>query len=672
MNIEQARLRHRQLCEELDYHNYRYHALDRPEISDEAYDALFKELIQIEKSFPELATDNSPSRRIGSAPLAKFEPVAHSVPMLSLENAFGREDLEEFDARVKRALASDEELVYICEPKMDGVAVELVYHQGRFEVGSTRGDGATGEKITENLRTLPSVPLGLQPPFPGLLEVRAEVYMELAEFQQLNLRRTEEGEAPFANPRNATAGSLRQLDSRLTAQRPLKIFCYGLGLSDAGLPDSHLDMLSAFQTLGLRVNTEMTRRARGLDEVWSYFEELSARRDALPFEIDGLVVKVDSRALQQELGEKSRTPRWAVAIKFPPRQAITRLEAIHLQVGRTGAITPVAQLSPVEVSGVVVSRASLHNWDEMARLDVRIGDMVVVERAGDVIPDLVRVLTEKRTGEEQALPMPESCPACGSRVSQLADEVVPRCQGLSCPARLKEAIKHFASKRAMDIDGLGERYIDQMLSLDLVASVADLFRLDLLSLFRFERMGEKLAQKLLDAIARSKDRSLERLLFALGIRHVGEHTAKLLARHFGSLDALASATEDELTALHEIGPQVSQSVRAFFASETNCDILHELRTLGINPVTQKSATSDLLTGETFVFTGTLTRFNRQQAKEMVEALGARAAGSVSSKTSYLVAGADAGSKLKKARELGVSTLDEDEFLTMMQQLQGET
>jgi len=669
MNIQEATQRHLELCELLHRHNHLYHSLDRPEISDSRYDALFRELLELEARYPRLRTETSPSRRVGAAPVAKFEPVAHSVPMLSLENAGSLEELREFDARIKRALGRRENLTYVCEPKMDGVAVELVYRGGRFSLGSTRGDGTTGENITDNLRTIAQIPLRLQPPAPELLEVRGEVYMELENFRLLNERRTEEGETVFANPRNATAGSLRQLDSKLSARRPLCIFCYGIGRMEGEAPDSHAEMLGHLQSLGLRVNAPMTLTRDSVEGVWEYFRQLEARRDSLPFEIDGMVVKVDSRALQQELGEKSRTPRWAVALKFPPRQAVTRVEDIRMQVGRTGAITPVAHLSPVEVGGVMVSRASLHNWDEIERLGVRIGDRVVVERAGDVIPDLVRVLLEERTGDERELPAPQSCPACGSPVSRLEGEVVPRCQGLSCPARLKEGIKHFASRRAMDIEGLGDRYVDQMLALNLVQSVADLYKLSREDLFQFERMGERLADKLLAAIGQSRSRPLERLLFALGIRHVGEHVAKILARHFGSLEALSEATGEELCALHEIGPQVAQSLTGFFASARNKEILRSLKESGIDPESDTRISSDLLAGRTFVFTGTLSRLSRQEAQSRVEALGGRASNSVSKRTGFVVAGQDAGSKLTKARELGVTVLSEEEFLRRISELE---
>lgn len=666
MDQSQARLRHAELCAQLHRHNYLYYVLDRPEISDAEYDRLFRELLKIEGAFPELATPTSPSQRVGAAPLEKFEPVRHTLPMLSLENAFDEGEMREFDARIKRFLATDEEIEYVCEMKMDGVAVELVYRDGELETGSTRGDGSTGEKITENLKTIPSVPLLLRPPFPARLEVRGEVYMDLEDFQALNQEREEEGLPAFANPRNATAGSLRQLDSSITARRPLRIFCYGTGLVEGETPPTHYRFLEQLRKWGLRVDPNGIRLVRGIEGGLAYYRELMKTREDLPFEIDGMVVKVNDLALQRELGEKTRTPRWAIAYKFPPRQAVTVIEDVQLQVGRTGAITPVALLRPVEVSGVTVSRASLHNWDEIGRLGVMKGDQVVVERAGDVIPDVVKALEEKRTGGETPIALPERCPECGSPVKKLEGEVVPRCQGLSCPAQLKESIKHFVSRRGMDIDGLGDRYINQLLKLSLVGSVADLYTLNREDLFNFERMGEKLAENLMNAIAASKRRPLSRFLYALGIRHVGEHLAKLLARQFGSLKELAKVSREELLDIHEIGPQVADSVTNFFRSPDNREILRRLEEAGVVPETEDRRAGGPLAGKTFVFTGALSRFSRKEAQEMAEKLGARAAGSVSKKTDYVVAGEEAGSKLARAKELGVTVLSEEAFLSMIE------
>ncbi len=669
MDRNQASRRHADLSRELHRHNYLYHTLDQPEISDSEYDRLFRELLEIEKKFPGLVTPESPSQRVGGAPLEKFATVRHTLPMLSLENVFTRDDMVEFDSRVKRFLGSTQDVDYLCELKMDGVAVELVYRDGRFEIGSTRGDGVTGENVTSNLRTIPSIPLVLKDAHPGLLEVRGEIYMDLEDFRAFNREREEKAETVFANPRNATAGSLRQLDPAVTARRPLKIFCFGVGAFDGEDPPTHFALLEMFRSLGLRTNQEETRVVRGVRRVIDFFEEMAGRREALPYEIDGLVVKVNDRNLQRELGEKTRTPRWAVAFKFPPRQAETVIEDVQLQVGRTGAITPVARLRPVEVSGVTVSRASLHNWDEIARLDVLKGDHVVVERAGDVIPDVVKVLKEKRSGQEHPIPFPESCPECGAPAARIEGEVVPRCQGLSCPARLKESIKHFASRAGMDIEGLGDRYVDQLLRLDLVENVADLYRLSKEDLFRFERMGDKLAENLLSAIEESKKRPLSRFLYALGIRHVGQHLARVLARQFGSLEQLARASHEELLAIHEVGPQVADSVVNFFRSEENRKTLGQMEKAGVMPRIEARRAGGPLSGQSFVFTGSLERLTRKEAQERVEKLGARAAGSVSKKTDYVVAGEDAGSKLARARELGVKILNEEEFLKMMDEVE---
>ena len=665
MDQAQAAERHRQLSAELPRHNTLYHIHDRPEIGDADYDQLFRELLQLEAAFPELDTPSSPARRVGAPPLNKFTSVRHSLPMLSLENAFNDQDMRDFDERIKRFLATEKTIEYVCELKMDGVAVELVYRDGHLEVGATRGDGSSGEGITENLRTITSIPLLLADGAPSLLEVRGEVYIELAAFQGLNEEREEEGLANFANPRNAAAGSLRQLDSAITARRPLQIFCYGIGLLEGPLPASHSELLEQLRQWGLRVNAEETRPVEGIDQVLAIYADLLQRRDRLPYEIDGMVVKVNSLTLQRELGEKTRTPRWAIAYKFPPRQAITTIDDIVLQVGRTGAITPVAQLRPVEVSGVIVSRASLHNWDEIARLGVRIGDQVVVERAGDVIPDVVRVLTDQRSGDERTLPLPVSCPVCSGPVSRLEGEVVPRCQNSSCPARLRESLKHFVARRAMDIDGLGQRTIDQLLERGLIQDFAGLYRLNREELLSCERMGEKSTDKLLTSIAASKERPLARFLFALGIRNVGEHLAKLLAAQFGTLAELALADRDQLLALHEVGPQVADSVVDFFANERNMQLLAELQDAGVRPQTSEKRSGGPLTGKTFVFTGSLEIFKRKEAQQLVEGFGGRASGSVSKKTDYLVAGSDAGSKLDRANELGVSVLSEEEFQQLL-------
>jgi DNA ligase (NAD+) len=587
--------------------------------------------------------------------------------MLSLENAFSEEELRDFDTRVKRKLAlpTGHQLDYVCEPKMDGLAVSLTYENGNLAIGATRGDGATGEDVTLNLRTVKSIPLRLatdQPP--PSIEVRGELFLPLEAFRKMNLDREENGEEPFANPRNAAAGSIRQLDPKITARRPLTIFCYAPGEVEGFEFHSQTGFLSAIRQWGLPVNP-LIRICHGVAEVGDYYREITEHRESLPYEIDGVVVKVDSFPLQKELGEKSRSPSWAIAWKFPPRQAVTLVEDILPQVGRTGVITPTAHLKPVEVSGVTVSRATLHNWEEMERKDIRIGDTVVVERAGDVIPAVVKVLTDRRTGCERPLPVPERCPECGSEVVRIPGEVAVRCMGLSCPAQIRESIIHFASRGAMEIDGLGDRFIEQLLKLGLVKNVADLYYLTRDDFMRFERMGDKLAENLLGAVERSKEPELSRFIYALGIRHVGEHTARLLANAFGTIDNLEKAREAELLSIREIGPQVCQSILTFFHNLENLRVIERLLAAGVKPTAEEKKVGGRFTGKTFVFTGTFTRFTRDEAKRLVENEGGHAAGSVSKKTDFVVAGAEAGSKLEKARELGVKVLSEEEFREMI-------
>ncbi len=651
------------------YHSQRYYQLDAPEISDAEYDLLFSELVELEKTYPELATADSPTQRVGSAPVDKFRAVRHRLPMLSLENATNEDEIrQKLDQRVKNELGlpEGESLDYMCEPKMDGLAVELVYENGKLVTASTRGDGITGEDVTENIRTLRCLPLSLSGDnIPPLLEVRGEVYLSLDAFQKINSDKEENGEPPFANPRNAAAGSLRQLDSRITARRPLAIFCYAPGLVEGVSFASQLDFLEAAAKWGLPVNP-LIRRVTGIDGAVEYYREMQAERESLPYEIDGTVVKVDSYRLQQELGEKSRSPVWAIACKFPPRQAETVLEDILLSVGRTGVVTPVAQLRPVDISGVTVARATLHNWDEIAAKDIRIGDTVVVERAGDVIPAVVKVLEQHRTGAERYLPPPQKCPECGSDVVRIADEVALRCMGLSCPPQIRESIKHFASRGAMDIEGLGDKFVEQLLELELVHNVADIYQLKKNDFMRFERMGDKLASNLLAAIEASKHRELNRFIFALGIRHVGERTAKTLAQAFGSLDNLEKATVDELTGIRDIGAKVAQSIRTFFDSSENLSVISQMLASGVTPTVTTKKAGGTLSGKSFVFTGTLTRFTRDEARKLVEDQGGNVLSSVSKKTDYVVAGEEAGSKLVKARGLGVAVLGEDDFLALME------
>ena len=651
----------------LEHHNRQYYLLDAPEITDAEYDALFRELKDLETRFPELITPESPTQRIGGAPLEKFAPVTHRLPMLSLENALNEEEIQEFDQRIKKLLGLpvDHKLDYTCEPKIDGLAVELVYNDGVLTVASTRGDGFTGEDVTVNIRTIRSLPLRLDgQDLPALLEVRGEAFLSLEAFQRINLEKEEAGEAPFANPRNAAAGSLRQLDPRVTARRPLSIFCYAPGVTEGIQFASQREFFERAGRLGLPVNP-LVSQVQGIEAAIAYFRELQERRETLPYEIDGAVIKVDSFELQRELGNKSRSPRWALACKFPPRQALTVVENIIPSVGRTGVITPVAQLRPVEISGVTVSRATLHNWDEMAAKDIRIGDTVVVERAGDVIPAVVKVSLEQRTGAEWPLPPPDKCPQCGSDIVKIAGEVAIRCMGLACPPQIRNSILHFASRNAMDIEGLGEKFVEQLLELGLVHSVADLYRLTKTDFMRFERMGDKLAGNLLAAIESSKKRALGRFIFGLGIRHVGERTAKSLAQAFGSLEHLENATVEELVSIRDIGTTVAQSIRTFFDNQENIAIIRQMVELGVSPVIEQKRVGGIFTGKSFVFTGSLERFTREAAGRLVENEGGSVVGSVSKKTDFVVAGEDAGSKLAKARSLGVTVLTEEQFLQML-------
>ena len=650
-----------ELGKALHRHNYLYYVLDEPEISDAEYDRLMQELIALEATYPELIEPDSPTQRVGALPIEKFETVAHSLPMLSLENAFGEEEVLAFDKRVRRFLNTDSQLLYTAEPKMDGVAVEIVYENGRLIEASTRGDGYTGELITLNIRTIKTVPLALlnrvSVTVSSRLEVRGEVFIPIEAFKQLNKERLDNDEPPFANPRNAAAGSLRQLDSRITAKRPLDIYCYGVGMVTDLELTSHSEILQRLKALGFRVNPHIKRRAK-IEDILIYYKGLLDGRHEFPYEMDGVVIKVDDLALQKKLGEKSRSPRWALAYKFPATQETTRVVEIDVQVGRTGALTPVARLEPVSVGGVTVSRATLHNEDEIKKKGIRVGDTVLIQRAGDVIPEVVKVITTKRTGVEQAFQMPTVCPVCGSEVVRLRGEAAWRCVNANCIAQLKERIKHFASKGAFDIDGLGDKLANQLVDKGLLKSYADLFFLDEATTGALERMGEKSAQNLLDAIERSKQISLARFVYALGIRHVGEHIAQILARAMKTLEGLVAASKEELTAVKGIGEEISQSVRAFFKNPENQRNIERMLKAGVTIETKGAPVDEPLAGMTFVLTGALDSMTRTEAKARIEASGGKVGGSVSRKTTYVVAGKDPGSKLEKARHLGVRILDE--------------
>jgi len=649
------------LREEIEYHNYLYYILDQPEISDAQYDRLLRELEKLEEQFPELRSLNSPTQRVGAPPLEAFEIVRHTLPMLSLANAFDETEARDFDKRVKKFLGSTADIIYVAEPKLDGLAVELVYERGQFVVGSTRGDGVNGENITQNLRTIKTIPLQLirkEIPAPERLEVRGEVIIQLKKFKELNRKREEMGEPPFANPRNAAAGSVRQLDSKITAARPLEIYCYGLGEVTGRTFKTHSEILQTFPKWGLRTNPHI-QRCQDIDEVLEYYHKMNEKRETLPYEIDGIVIKVDRLDLQTRLGEIARSPRWALAFKFQPKQETTRISDIIVQVGRTGALTPVAVMEPVKVGGVEVSRATLHNQDEIDKKDVRVGDTVVIQRAGDVIPEVVQVITSKRKGTEKKFRMPSKCPVCGAEV--IKEEAIHRCIGLDCPAQLKGRIKHFASKRAMDIEGLGVKLTDQLVEKGLIRDVADIYYVNKEKLIALERMAEKSAQNIIDAIEKSKTKPLSKFLYALGIRHVGETTAEDLACQFPRLDDFFRLTEEDLMEVEGIGPEVAASVHQFFRDKKNKESIELLKKAGVKVIESKVKEKGKLSGKTFIFTGALKTLGRDEARNLVESLGGMTTSSVSKKVDYVVVGEDPGSKFDKAKELGIKTLTEEEF-----------
>ena len=652
----------RTLREEIERLNYAYYVLDAPTLPDAEYDRLFLELQSLETQHPELISPESPTQRVGAQPAPEFNQVTHRTPMLSLANAFSEEDVFNFDRRVREGLHG-EEIEYAVEPKFDGLAISLTYERGRFVLGATRGDGYAGEDVTGNLRTVRSIPLRLQgKQLPDLLEVRGEVLMLRRDFERMNERARAAEEKEFVNPRNAAAGSVRQLDPRITAKRPLRFFAYALsGLEGQAIPDTHAEVLERLRSWGLPVAAERAV-VHGVAGLMRYYGEIGTRRTALPYDIDGVVYKVNRLADQERLGYVSRAPRFAVAHKYPAQEELTEVLGIEVQVGRTGAITPVARLKPVFVGGVTVTNATLHNEDEVRRKDIRIGDTVVVRRAGDVIPEVVAAVPEKRSGLERVFAMPPQCPVCGSGIQRLPDEAVARCTGgLFCPAQRKQALLHFASRRALDIEGLGEKLVEQLVDRELVKTAADLYRLDVVTLAGLERMGEKSAQNIVDAIEKSKDTTLARLVFALGIRNVGEATAKDLARHYGSLVALMAADAEALQRVNDVGPIVAESIAGFFAEAHNREVIERLEQAGVRgrAETRSADKVAVLSGLTFVLTGTLPRLSRDVAAGLIEAKGGKVSGSVSKKTDYVVAGEDAGSKLEKARKLGIVILDED-------------
>ncbi len=656
---------------EIEKHNHQYYVLDDPLISDAEFDAIFRELQTLETQHPELATADSPTQRVGAAPLKSFAEVVHRTPMLSLNNAFNDEEVRSFDARVREALGVAV-VEYAVEPKFDGLAITLTYRDGMFAQGATRGDGSMGEDVTHNLRTVRTIPLKLGQPVP-FIEIRGEVLMFKRDFAALNRQQADRGDKMFVNPRNAAAGSLRQLDSRITASRHLSFFAYGAGaVGGLVLPDTHGAQMEWLQKLGLPVPQER-RVVRGVEGLLGYYREIGEQRSKLPYDIDGVVYKVNGIAQQERLGYVSRAPRFAIAHKFPAEEAHTTVLDIEVQVGRTGVLTPVARLAPVFVGGVTVTNATLHNEEELRRKDIRIGDTVIVRRAGDVIPEVVRALIARRPADAREFVMPSICPACGAHATRLPDEAAWRCSGgLFCPAQRKQALLHFASRRALDIEGLGDKLVtllvdQKLVDQNLVHTPADLYKLDFATLANLERMGEKSAHNLLRAIEHSKQTTLARFIYALGIRNVGETTAKELARHFGTLDNFIAADEARLQQVPDVGPVVAQSITAFFAEPHNCEVVAQLRASGVSWAEHEGLQVEVLplSGKTFVLTGTLS-ISRDEAKERLEKLGAKVSGSVSKKTDYVVAGAEAGSKLGKARELGVPVIDEQALLQLLE------
>lgn len=667
MSLDRVKADVEALRREINEHNYRYYVLDDPTVSDARYDDLFRQLTLLEKKYPLLVTSDSPTQRVGSTPLKSFAEVKHGIPMLSLDNAFSEEDIAAFYQRIVDRLDSKTTISFCCEPKLDGLAVSLRYENGVFVQAATRGDGTTGEDVTENIKTIRMIPLHLRGnDFPQLIEVRGEIYMPKKGFEQLNAVALQSGEKQFANPRNAAAGSLRQLDPRITASRPLSFYAYGIGsLSGYAMMDTQYHLLRQLSKWGIRTS-QLPEVVYGEKGCLAYYQKLHSIRSQLPFEIDGVVYKVNEIEKQEKLGFVSRAPRWAIAHKFPAEEAETVIEAVEFQVGRTGAVTPVARLKSVYVHGVTVSNATLHNMDEIRRKDIHVLDTVIIRRAGDVIPEVVRVIKSRRPTEAKRIKLPSRCPVCQSAIEQIEGEAVARCTGgLFCPAQRKENIKHFASRKAMDIEGLGDKLVEQLVDAGMVQSVADIYELESEKLAALDRMGTKSANNLIEEIEKSKKTTLPRFLYALGIREVGETTAKNLARHFGQLDKLMKASEDELQQVQDVGPIVASHAAHFFKESHNRKVIDKLISAGIHWETEQISQNQPLAGMTFVITGTLSGMSRDEAKERLEKLGARVSGSVSAKTTYLVAGADPGSKLKKAQALSVKILDEAEFAVLL-------
>ncbi len=658
------------LREEIRYHDHKYYIENQPVISDKEYDQLMQRLIKLEEKYPQFITPDSPTQRVGGAPAEEFEESKHIVPLLSLSNAFSFNDLEAFDKRVKRMLGLpfDRDIEYVSELKIDGLAINLTYENGVLVKGATRGDGFRGEDVTNNLKTIHAIPLRLRGErIPRLMEVRGEVYMLHRNFQRLNEERGKSGEPLFANPRNAAAGSVRQLDPRITAKRKLDIFTYALGEYKDGEIETHIELLRLFKSLGLKVNPT-SRLCKSIKEVIRFCQNWTEKKKDLDYDVDGVVVKVNSIELQEKLGAVTKSPRWAVAYKFPAAQATTRIKKIVVQVGRTGALTPVAIMEPVEVGGVTVSRATLHNEDEIKKKDVRVGDRVLIQRAGDVIPYVASAIKEERTGKEKKFIFPKKCPVCGTDVYRPPGEAVTRCTNISCSAQIKETIRHFTSRGAMDVEGMGDAHVEQLVEKGLIKDPADLYYLKKEDLLPLERMGDKLVSNILEAIEKSKERDLPRLIYALGIRHVGSHIADVLAKNYSSLDELSKAKAEELSSIPEIGPIVARSVELFFKQEGAKRVIDKLEKAGVKlEVEKKKKAPQILTGKTFVLTGTLEGFTREKTSEIIKELGGRVSSSVSKETDYVVAGKEPGSKYDKAKELGVKIINESQFKKLIKQ-----
>lgn len=667
LTITAAKSRHDKLVKEIREHDYAYFVLDQPRISDRDYDRLYQELLEIEQNFPELLTANSPSQRVGGTALSKFEKMPHKTPMLSLSNTYNIEEIVEFDKRIKKFLSTTDDIEYFCDLKFDGLAIELIYENGALVSALTRGDGVTGENVVSNIRTIRSIPLVLNGPnAPKSIEVRGEIIMHKEDFRTLNEQQQEAGEIPFANPRNAAAGTVRQLDPKIAATRPLKFYAYGLGESPFFKPKTLLEMYSGLKEFGFPiVQKNLFSLATGSDEVVNYYHHIQKMRHQLPFDIDGIVIKINRRSLQDELGFVARSPRWATAAKFEPERAQTTIENIIVQVGRTGALTPVAVMMPVEVGGVTVTHATLHNQDEVDRKDIRIGDTVIIHRAGDVIPEVVSVVLEKRPKKTAPFKIPKNCPICHEPTYQNPGEVVQRCLNPLCAARIKESLKHFVSRRAMNIEAIGDRLIDTLVDQKLLGSFSDIYRLTHDKLIELERQGEKSTKKILENINRSKDTTLARFIYALGMRFVGEQTAKLIAKKVRSVEAFCAVSTEDLLSIDGIGPKVAQAVTDELSKKPFISEIRALLQLGINPKSETGGSvSSLFAGKTFVITGTLP-LDRDKVKDIIEAHGGKASGSVSKKTHFVLAGEEAGSKLDKARELGVPIIDWVKFQKMI-------